>query len=142
MRRKQIGCLLLGLATVGCLVLAMAAPAQAWRSPINVDEYYAPPGPPGWNPVGTACRVDTMNGEYAGTAFAKIRLDNSTCVDATVQVVYQQGSGVAGGIGNGGVCCGYWIQDQAAGRNIVGANFALEARDYRTVIVWSTGVFG
>jgi len=106
------------------------------------DEYYAPPGPPGSNPKGTACRVDTMNGEYAGTAFAKIHLDNGACIDANVTVVYQQGGGVAGGLGNGGGCCGYWIQDQVPGRNIVGANFAVEVQNNANVIAWSTGVFG
>jgi hypothetical protein len=68
-------------------------------------------------------------------------LDTSTCIDANVQVVYQQGTGVAGGIGNGGVCCGSWIQDAELGRNIVGANFSLEAMNHSGAIIWSTGVF-
>jgi hypothetical protein len=140
--RNSIMLAISGIAVVACVLVFDASSALAWRSPSNVDEYYAPSGPPGSNPFGTACRVDTMNGEYAGTAFAKIRLDNSTCIDATVQVVYQQGGGVGGGSGNRGVCCGYWIQDQAAGRNIVGANFALEAQHHTSAIIWSTGVFG
>jgi hypothetical protein len=35
MRRKRICSLAVGLATVCCLVMAMAVPAQAWRSTIN-----------------------------------------------------------------------------------------------------------
>jgi hypothetical protein len=124
------------------VVVLTAGSASAWYSPINTDEYYAPPGPPGSNPLGTACRVDTMNGSYAGTAFAKLRMDNSVCVDATLYVVYQQGSGVANAVPASGASPRVWIQSQQPGGNVVGAAFYLEAELRLRIIQWSTSVFG
>jgi len=61
-----------------------------------------------------------MNGNYFGTAFAKLKLYNTTCIDTTFYVVYAASGGVSNGPVVSGATIGYYYQSAKAGKSVVG----------------------
>jgi hypothetical protein len=131
---------LVAVSVLFVVLMAMSGTSWAWLSPLNTVVSYAPPGPPQGART-TNCSVQSANGSIYGVAYAKIRGTNSACGLLQTQVIYATNGTAATGPTAAGYPTG-WIQSQQIGRNVIGANFYVFAKDVGYTIVWQTSIFG